>query len=260
MSSAQNEQISGEAKVGGMTAAQAKKPGNIEQPARNLDSAKTAKLKSTKDKTWTKEEDEPNRDLVTGRVIVDDGESCLRCTEKGLRCTLHFVGVEGTEHCAACKRSGSRYCIRQRPAWKRLTYYGPPWKNPNYFTVGDIPSDEEMEEILQEHFMGQQTYSHGTYLYEVQRKHMALPPFNGVDRPYEERMWNWKSADWKRVLPIYQNKSLHPRPATQSKDPTKEDGPEYISEGSIIDRNNRRKYLPRNMHVREYLNDVEETY
>ncbi|KAI1405781.1 hypothetical protein F4819DRAFT_347706 [Hypoxylon fuscum] len=192
------------------------------------------------------------RDIITGRTLVEDGESCLRCIEKGLRCTLNFVGVEGVAKCAACKRSNTQHCLRQRAPWKRISFVGPPWKNPNYFAVGDHLNPADMEEMLQEHFLGQQTYRHGTYSHEADRKQMALPPFNGTDLPIGERPENWKTMDWKRALPIPENKSLHPRPIKAS-------GP-YVNEDSMNYLCSVRRYPRRDMHLREYLRDLDETH
>ncbi|KAI0840527.1 hypothetical protein F5Y06DRAFT_262978 [Hypoxylon sp. FL0890] len=214
------------------------------------------------------------RDFITGRALVEDGGSCLRCIEKGLRCTLNFVGVEGEAKCAACRRSGVQYCIRQYGIEKRIEFEGPPWKNPNYFTVGERPSALEMKEILQEHFLGEETYRHGTYLCETERKQMALPPFNGSDLPMKQRPENWKTTTWRSVLPVWRNRSLHPRPVAPrreySQSSTKNrDGVSPKSQNTVSDASPYsttedtlqylrliRKYEPRKAHLNEHINDA----
>ncbi|KAI1460639.1 hypothetical protein F4805DRAFT_454566 [Annulohypoxylon moriforme] len=210
------------------------------------------------------EEDEPKRDLATGRVLVDDGGSCLRCTEKGLNCTLNFVGVESVDKCAACKRSGTQYCIRQRPVEKLIPFRGPPWQNPNFFSVGDEPSPEEMVEILQEHYQGQDTYCNGEYMCESDRKGMTLPPFNGSDLPIGDRMENWKSADWKKVLPRWKNASYYKDCKRFSGDKEQSDAvgeqQAFVSQDTLDYFRALRKYTPRNIHVQEYTKELGETW
>ncbi|KAI1213070.1 uncharacterized protein F4807DRAFT_471563 [Annulohypoxylon truncatum] len=207
---------------------------------------------------------ELKRDLATGRALVNDGGSCLRCTEKGLNCTLNFLGVETVDRCAACKRSGAQYCIRQRPVEKLISFRGPPWCNPNYFCVGDEPSPEEMEEILREHFEGQETYCNGEYMTEKDRKGLALPPFNGSDLPLEERMENWKTADWERVLPIWKNASYYKdaQGFSGDKSPSGEQDEKqpYVSQNTLNYFRILRKYKPRNIHLQEYTKDLGETW
>ncbi|KAI1144007.1 hypothetical protein F5Y05DRAFT_418183 [Hypoxylon sp. FL0543] len=211
------------------------------------------------------------RDAITGRPLAEDGGSCLRCIEKGLRCTLNFLGVEGEAKCAACRRSGSQYCIRQRGPEKRIEFQGAPWDNPNYFTVGDKLSPLEMKKILYEHYLGEEKYLYGTYLHEAERKQVALPPFNGSDLPIEKRPENWKTADWRSVLPIWKNRSLHPRPimqrsqseikrrdgaSTGSQPTVLEASPSYITEDTIRYLRLIRKYEPRAAHLKEHINDA----
>ncbi|OTA81608.1 hypothetical protein M434DRAFT_17335 [Hypoxylon sp. CO27-5] len=219
-----------------------------------------------KQTTEEKGEERP-RDHITGRLLAEDGGSCLRCTEKGLRCTLNFFGLEGEAKCAACRRSDSKYCIRQFRIDRRIRFIGEPWKDPNYFTVGDQPSPEEMEEILREHHLGKQKYVDGMYLYETEIKQMAIPPYNGSNLPIEERSENWKSANWKSVLPIWKNRSQHPRPVqmrplnaprdTDGSPTTPKPGPSgFVSEDKIQYLRNIRKYPPREAHMRERMNDA----
>ncbi|KAI1450719.1 hypothetical protein F5Y02DRAFT_424247 [Annulohypoxylon stygium] len=202
------------------------------------------------------EKEPPKRDFTTGRVLVDDGCSCLRCTEKGLNCTLNFVGVERVDKCAACSRSGAKYCLRQRPVEKLIPFSGPPWKNPNYFTVGDQPSFEETEEILREHYEGQKVYCNGEYMCERDRRQLALPPFNGSDLPIEERSPKWKSMNWQDVLPTWENASLYKDAkgdkavldALVKQQPT-------VNQQTLDYFRALRKYSPRTMHLKEYNND-----
>ncbi|KAI0115278.1 hypothetical protein F4814DRAFT_460058 [Daldinia grandis] len=149
------------------------------------------------------------RDALTGRLLAEDGESCLRCIDKELKCTLIFLGFETEAKCAACRRSNSQYCIRQRRPQDCFKFYGRPWNSPNYFAVGESPSLAEMEEILREHFLAKDIDWLGTYLYvyDPKQRNMALPPFNGSDLPASVRPEDFKSKTWKDVLPILQNKS-----------------------------------------------------
>ncbi|KAI2636388.1 hypothetical protein GGS26DRAFT_493247 [Hypomontagnella submonticulosa] len=209
------------------------------------------------------------RDRVTGRELAEDGGSCLRCIEKGLRCTLNFKGVRGEDKCAACRRSNAEHCIRQLAPEQRIHFTGPPWHNPNFFTVGTALSPMEMEEILYDHYLGKKTAMFGTYEYEAVRKQMALPPFNGSDLPLEERPKNWQSMDWKDALPIWQNRSLLPRPIKLDDDDDDDERREpYLSEEALRYLRIKRKYIPRPMHLKEALKleekqrkaDLGETY
>ncbi|KAI0145999.1 hypothetical protein F4776DRAFT_387239 [Hypoxylon sp. NC0597] len=215
------------------------------------------------------EKDTRLRDHVTGRILAEDGGSCIRCIEKGLRCTLNFFGLEGEEKCAACRRSNTKYCIRQFGIDRRIRFIGDPWKDPNYFTIGDQPSPEEMEEILQEHHLGKQMYVDGMYLYEADMKRMALPPYNGSDLPIGDRSENWRTASWKNVLPIWKNRSRHPRPVQMrplhilkddANTPTtarSQPGPSgFVSEDTVKYLRVTRKYQPREAHMRERMNDA----
>ncbi|KAI2775736.1 hypothetical protein F4815DRAFT_504100 [Daldinia loculata] len=155
--------------------------------------------------------DDYERDPLTGRPLADYGESCLRCIDKGLKCTLIFVGFENEAKCAACRRSNSQYCIRQRRPQDCYMFYGHPWNSPNYFAVGEGPNSREMDEILQEHFLGKIIDSLGTwayiYIYGPKQNSMTLPPFNGSCLPAATRPDDFKSKTWKDVLPISINRS-----------------------------------------------------
>ncbi|KAI3336425.1 hypothetical protein HD806DRAFT_542337 [Xylariaceae sp. AK1471] len=175
------------------------------------------------DKRETKvREDEPPRDYVTGRILSEQGRSCLRCIEKGLRCTLNFVGKETEPRCAACRRSKAKHCVRFQPlggGGRGIPFKGPPWKNPNFVAHTEDGaaaglSREELEDILREHYLERKgCYVLGNYITEDDVHNYALPPFNGVDVPLADRPENYKTMDWKDVLPVMQNQSLRPRQA-----------------------------------------------
>ncbi|KAI8634621.1 hypothetical protein F5Y19DRAFT_485630 [Xylariaceae sp. FL1651] len=166
-------------------------------------------------------ENGPSRDYVTGRVLSEDGQSCLNCTRKELRCTLNYAGKEVEPQCAACRRSKTQYCVRLRPlldSGRDTPYSGPPWKNPNFVAgvansgrkggLADL-SREEMEDILREHYLGRERYVLGNYIAEGKTRNFVLPPFNGVD--LDERPEDWQKIGWRDVLPIRLNRSLRPR-------------------------------------------------
>ncbi|KAI1331119.1 hypothetical protein F5Y16DRAFT_423689 [Xylariaceae sp. FL0255] len=174
-------------------------------------------------------EEQELRDPVTGRKLTQYGVSCLRCIEKGLRCTLRFVDPDKVPQCAACTRSKVHYCVRMRvlDAPLMIRFFGPPWQDPN-FVVGvsdcSIPAGgtpvglregifrlerDEMEEILYEHFMGRSEYVMGNYLNTGDMNLMALPPYNGADLPHEDRPHGWMTMDWRAVLPIWKNRALN---------------------------------------------------
>ncbi|KAI0382922.1 hypothetical protein F5Y04DRAFT_287555 [Hypomontagnella monticulosa] len=193
------------------------------------------------------------RDYITGREIADDGATCLRCAEKGLRCTLNFKGVRGEDKCAACRRSGTEHCIRQLPPDERAPFEGPPWRSPNFFTIGTVLDPKDMEERLHEFFLGNKTYAFGTYQYEEDRKLLALPAFNGSDLPLEERRENWQSMEWRDVLPIWQNRSLRPKPWKWD-DEYDENDP-FVSEDTLQYLRFMRRYIPREAHMKERMAD-----
>ncbi|KAI1417748.1 hypothetical protein F5Y13DRAFT_185079 [Hypoxylon sp. FL1857] len=275
MSPVQHQQASNEAETEQATYEKGATRQIRETQESGRETAKSSRSKF-RDEPGKPEEKVLPRDVITGRTLVEDGGSCLRCIEKGLRCTLNFVGVEGVAKCAACKRSGAQYCIRQLGLARSIPYEGPPWDNPNYFAIGDDPSPEEMREILLEHYLGKQTYAHDTYLYEVERKQMVLPAFNGSDLPIEQRPKNWKTANWKSVLPIWKNRSLYPRssllnrrhkrftardvdsmsPRTQRTASVSGGSPRSTSEDTLQYLRIIRKYEPRTAHLKEHMNDA----
>ncbi|KAF2972089.1 hypothetical protein GQX73_g1432 [Xylaria multiplex] len=166
------------------------------------------------------EEARPPRDYVTGRIISNHGQSCLRCAEKGLRCTLGFVGKEAEPQCAACRRSKAQYCVRFQSLGgngRGIPFNGPPWKNPNFVAgtpgnseVAHLPR-EQLEDILHEFYDGKQGYVLGNYVADRDVENFVLPPFNGVDLPLVDRPKNYEAMGWRDVLPDWRNRSLRPR-------------------------------------------------
>ncbi|KAI0419923.1 hypothetical protein F5X98DRAFT_372151 [Xylaria grammica] len=162
----------------------------------------------------------PPRDYITGRIISDHGRTCLRCTEKGLRCTLNFVGKEAEPQCAACRRSKEQYCVRFQSLGgnnRVIPFNGPPWKNPNFVagsaedsTAVRLPR-EQLENILHEFYDGNSGYVLGNYVAKRDVRNYALPPFNGVDLSPVDRPENYRNLDWKDILPDWKNQSLRPR-------------------------------------------------
>ncbi|KAI1202623.1 hypothetical protein F5X97DRAFT_344784 [Nemania serpens] len=163
----------------------------------------------------------PPRDRVTGRTLSQFGRSCLRCTEKGLRCTYNFFGKEDETQCAACRRSKTPYCIRFKlprgNEGRSFFFRGTPWKNPNFIAgtaasggaAPEIPK-QELEDILREFYIGPSGYVLGDYLADGDVRNFALPPFNGADRPLGDRPVNYEMVNWKHVLPVWKNRSLRP--------------------------------------------------
>ncbi|KAI1467131.1 uncharacterized protein F4812DRAFT_465235 [Daldinia caldariorum] len=213
------------------------------------------------------------RDPVTGRLLAQDVESCLRCIEKGLICTLKFLGFEEEVKCAACTRSNSDYCIRQRPPYKCFRFFGYPWNSPNYYTLGEVLSPVELEEILQEHFIGQNRRALAEYSYISGSVPMALPPFNGRDLPAAKRPKNFESRTWKDVLPAPGNKSAFRRMEEESKEYERREAiyvrtpftsklatpwsPMSAAPAHAIKYLQEvRRYPARNLHVTEYLADT----
>ncbi|RYP09417.1 hypothetical protein DL764_001296 [Monosporascus ibericus] len=137
------------------------------------------------------DEDEPPRDLTTGRVLAENSRSCLRCAEKGLKCTLLFAGKEGEVQCAACRRASADQCVRQ--ALKDL--------HPGADQSG-------WRAVVNEHHARITTYASGELIEARDRLNMALPPFNGADLPPEERPQRWQTLGWRDVLPLGRNRSL----------------------------------------------------
>ncbi|KAI1743979.1 hypothetical protein F4680DRAFT_444670 [Xylaria scruposa] len=160
------------------------------------------------------------RDYVTGRTLSEFGRSCLRCTEKGLRCTFNFVGKEKEPQCVACRRSKVPYCIRFQPltkSKKSIPFNGPPWKNPNFIagTADDrktvrLPR-RDLEDTLCESYHGESGYVLGNYVTERDTSNFVLPPFNGCDLPIADRPKDYETMDWKDVLPEWRNRSLRPQ-------------------------------------------------
>ncbi|TGJ81089.1 hypothetical protein E0Z10_g7680 [Xylaria hypoxylon] len=165
------------------------------------------------------EDSAPPRDYVTGRILSGHGR-CLRCMEKGLRCTLNFISKEIESQCAACRRSKVRYCVRFQSLGENsrgIPFNGPLWKNPNFVagtmkdsTAAHLPR-EELEDILREFYDGNAGYVLGNYVAERDVRNYALPPFNGVDLSRANRPNNYETMDWKEVLPDWKNRSLRPR-------------------------------------------------
>ncbi|KAI0200406.1 hypothetical protein F4808DRAFT_470355 [Astrocystis sublimbata] len=158
------------------------------------------------------------RDRVTGRILAQNGRSCLRCMDKNLRCTLNFVGQENKQQCAACRRSKDvRYCVRYEPPQDKeleLLFNGPPWKNP-YFVAGTAESEkigpippEELERLLHDFHDGKSVYVMGNYVPQRDVLKFALPPFNGADLSPTHRPKKKAIVDHKDVLPDWRNRSL----------------------------------------------------
>jgi len=178
------------------------------------------KSKGPKDEAVKPKGEGPPRDLVTGCMISEEGRTCLRCKEKGLRCTLNYMGKESEPRCAACRRSDTEYCVSFRPwdpSGKAIPFTGPHWKSPNFAAStedGPAPlSRWEMEALLREYHEGEKGYVGGSYIPVNDKKNFVMPPFNGIDLPEEGRPENYKDMTWKDALPIWQNRSLHPRKA-----------------------------------------------
>ncbi|KAI1353082.1 hypothetical protein F5Y01DRAFT_277733 [Xylaria sp. FL0043] len=160
------------------------------------------------------------RDRVTGRMLSETGRSCLRCKEKGLRCTLTFIGKESEAQCAACRRSKAPYCVRYHPLGsdgEGIPFFGPRWKNPNFIagrntdnTPAKLPS-AELEEILREFCEGRSRYVQGQYIAANDVRNFVLPPFNGSDLRPDDRPANYETMNWRDVLPVWGNTSLCPR-------------------------------------------------
>ncbi|KAI3343466.1 hypothetical protein F4824DRAFT_507272 [Ustulina deusta] len=166
------------------------------------------------------------RDYVTGRMLSEHGRSCLRCTEKELRCTLNFVGKETEPQCAACRRSKAAYCVRFHPLGENsrgIPFHGPLWKNPNFVAGG--PADgtavrlpgEQLEDILREFYDERPGYVMGNYVAAGDVRNYALPPFNGADLSPADRPGDYETMDWKDVLPDWKNRSLSRPHQTEEK-------------------------------------------
>ncbi|KAI5868116.1 hypothetical protein GGS23DRAFT_608677 [Durotheca rogersii] len=220
----------------------------------------------------TKEKaDRRPRDPVTGRRLAEDGEKCVRCAGKGLRCTLSYVGAEGAARCGGCRRAGAPYCVRrQGRASRRVAFAGPPWKDPNYFAVvgdGEAAADEPdggraaaVEAILRAHFLGPDTYVHGggEYRRAADLARLALPPLPPAPARKTRETRADADAGWRRVLPIWQNTSLRAGRGGGAG----EDGPEAEErqDDALKYLRTARKYWPRRAHLKEELADLGETW
>ncbi|KAI0393984.1 hypothetical protein F5Y17DRAFT_476221 [Xylariaceae sp. FL0594] len=181
------------------------------------------------DKSIKPKKDDLPRDPVTGQVISEEeGRTCLRCHEKGLRCTLNYVSKEREPQCAACRRSKAQYCVSFR-LWDRdgtaIGFTGPLWMHPG-FVAGTLDgpaqlSPLEMQKILREYFEGEKGYIGGNHLFLNDTKNFALPPFNGLDLPAWARPEKYESMTWEDVLPIWYNRSLRPLNAAATEDELK---------------------------------------
>ncbi|KAI1501238.1 hypothetical protein F5X99DRAFT_409208 [Biscogniauxia marginata] len=211
---------------------------------------------------WSREDKEEKkklkRDLITGRLLSKNGQSCLRCAEKGLRCTLHFYGFDTETRCAACRRSGTEHCVRPLKIQDRVPYSGPPWKDPNFVTGEAKPLPQaQMEKILREHFEGPQSYLQGHYVHAGEQRRMVLPPFNHSGLPWEQRPEGWEKLDWRKILPTHMNRSLTPR-STPSGTPSltkggqAKGGPQPdVGEDKLQFLRVSRRYQPRIAHLNE---------
>ncbi len=151
---------------------------------------------------------------MTGRMLSEYGRSCLRCADKGLRCTLLFAGSEGEVQCAACRRAGAVSCVRQALAdvclvrvnddYERRRRLGQLWHQPQ--PDGDAdgaagaagaaaepqpqppqpPPPDPLEvrralarwrALLEEHHARHTTYVNGEPVQRRDARHMALPSF-----------------------------------------------------------------------------------
>ncbi|RYP91027.1 hypothetical protein DL770_002857 [Monosporascus sp. CRB-9-2] len=157
------------------------------------DQQRESKQKAPKDGggLQVEEEDGPPRDLTTGRVLAENSRSCLRCAEKGLKCTLLFAGKEGDVQCAACRRAGADRCVRQ--------------------SLDDLHPGADQSgwrAVVDEHHARITTHVNGELVEARDKLNMALPPFNGADLPPEERPQRWQTLGWRDVLPLRRNRSL----------------------------------------------------
>ncbi|KAI0481194.1 hypothetical protein GGR56DRAFT_672225 [Xylariaceae sp. FL0804] len=110
--------------------------------------------------------DPAGRDAVTGRDLLDDATSCLRCAARGFAsCTLRYAGDAGATttqttatQCTRCRRAAAP-CIWMLPPTVAVPFTGgPPWKDPNW-VVGVAPGERrpdgpELEALLEDHFLG----------------------------------------------------------------------------------------------------------
>ncbi|KAI0195298.1 hypothetical protein EV127DRAFT_477825 [Xylaria flabelliformis] len=190
-----------------------------ENPNQEVEYVQTPPGKDLKTDQHSKGDQGPPRDYVTGQMLSEWGRSCLRCSEKGLRCTFNFVGKENEPQCVACRRSKEPYCIRfQHPRGdkKIIPFNGQPWRNPN-FVAGTAEDGKtaplprrDLETLLCDFYHGESGYVLGNYIAERDVSNFVLPPFNGGDLPIADRPNNYETMDWKGVLPDWRNRSLRP--------------------------------------------------
>ncbi|KAI1819589.1 hypothetical protein F4861DRAFT_126366 [Xylaria intraflava] len=180
--------------------------GVADPPAKGEEAVASKKELSAEDR------DRP-RDLITGRRLADHETTCIRCMEKGLTCTLRFHATQFERQCAACRRSGARFCVRYRPIGidgNPLPYYwGLPWRDPNYVALSaegstDTITAEELERMLREFFVGGFGYfaGSGELLSESEAAGLALPPLDSDLEPPEEGEPPRRGASWRDVLPL----------------------------------------------------------
>ncbi|RYO79546.1 hypothetical protein DL766_005608 [Monosporascus sp. MC13-8B] len=157
------------------------------------DQQRESKRRAPKDGSGRQDEEEqgPPRDLTTGRVLAESSRSCLRCADKGLKCTLLFASKEGEVQCAACRRAGADRCVRQ--------------------ALEDLHPGADQggwRAVAGEHRARITAYLNGELVEARDKLNMALPPFNGADLPPEERPQRWQALGWRDSLPLRRNTSL----------------------------------------------------
>ncbi|KAI1811135.1 hypothetical protein GGS20DRAFT_130109 [Poronia punctata] len=160
----------------------------------------------------TKEVARPRRVI---RCTEDVGRSCLRCREKGLRCTLNYIGKESEPQCAACRRSRAEYCVSIRPKNERRRvgpFFGPPWLNPDFVGstakgVAALPH-QQLQEIIRQHYAGEPGYVMGHYLCASDVQSFALPSYSGAGFSELDRADNSWNVTWKDILPTRLHRTL----------------------------------------------------
>ncbi|KAI0597702.1 hypothetical protein F4775DRAFT_559326 [Biscogniauxia sp. FL1348] len=191
----------------------------------------------------------PRRDSTTGRILSENGKSCLRCARKGLKCTLHFYGLDAEPRCAACRRSGAAHCVRPRNLRDQVSWRGAAWQNPNYVT-GSVPPlpAAQMEAVLREQLGEDEDepcyYLQGNYVRAADRAAMALPPFNWADAPPAGEERRSRAVDWRGVVPTTMNRSLALRTSGE------------FDEAQLQYLRASRHYQPRAAHVTEAFPDT----
>ncbi|KAI1268312.1 hypothetical protein F5Y18DRAFT_374742 [Xylariaceae sp. FL1019] len=211
---------------------------------------------------------------VTGRILAKHHTACVRCVEKGLRCTLNYAGQEQQPTCGACRRSKVQFCVRYEGL--KIPHFGPIWKDPNFIfgcnDKGVQSSVEEAEEILREHFEGRPQYVMGSYITTLDAQSMALPSFR--------RSHDWENVSWQDVLPVWQNMSINAqekdvRSTTKENESSISNGAgqmsdgdlkavtsgedsEKVTEGSLLRIS--RRYSPREQHLTDEWDPFEEIF